>query len=86
MWCIIDAAGIVCVVITYLTVMMGTIGFLRIGIWEELLVGDPWAIFQLVVFHYHVVMIYWSHVKCMTTEPGVLDKGYEELDLGCMSP
>lgn len=31
-------------------------------------------------------MIYWSHVKCMTTDPGVLEKDYEELDLSKMSP
>ena len=45
MWCILECAGAVCVVITYLTVMMGTIGFLRVGVWEDLFAGDPWAYF-----------------------------------------
>lgn len=30
-------------------------------------------------------MIYWSHIKCMTTEPGVLPKDYDELDFNAMS-
>jgi hypothetical protein len=25
-------------------------------------------------------MIFWSHYKCMTTEPGHLPKNYEDLD------
>mgnify|MGYP006907118134 CR=1 FL=1 len=31
-------------------------------------------------------MIYWSHFKCMTTEPGVLPKDYDELDFSKMAP
>ena len=31
-------------------------------------------------------MIYWSHFKCMTTDPGVLPKGYDELDFSKMTP
>lgn len=38
------------------------------------------------MFQYHVALIYISHIKCMTTEPGVLAKGYDELDLNKMSP
>ena len=31
-------------------------------------------------------MIYWSHFKCMTTEPGVLPRNYSSLDLKKMTP
>jgi hypothetical protein len=86
MWFIWDLAGLACCVITYFTVLAVTVGFLRIGVWEGLLAGDPWAYLHTAIFQYHVVLIYLSHVKCMTTEPGILEKGYEELDLNKMSP
>ena len=35
MWCIInDWMGLICVLITYLMVILVAIGFVRIGIWE----------------------------------------------------
>lgn len=37
MWFVIEACGIVCVVITYLTVFTVQVGFVRLGIWEDLL-------------------------------------------------
>lgn len=53
---------------------------MRIGIWEELMQGSFWAFLHLIIFSYNVVMIYASHFKCMTTEPGVLPRDYEELE------
>jgi hypothetical protein len=54
--------------------------FVRVGIWEELLVGDYWAYIHLSIFCFNVFMIIASHLKCMFTEPGVLPRDYEELD------
>ena len=53
---------------------------MRIGIWEDLMAGSYWAIFHLIIFSFNVFMIIASHIKCMTTEPGVLPRDYEELD------
>lgn len=47
--------------------------------------GNWKAYAHLLVFQYHVILIYCSHIKCMTSEPGVLPKDYEELDFNTMS-
>ena len=52
---------------------------IRVGIWEGLIQGELKSIANLVVFQYHCMMIFWSHFKCMTTEPGVLPKNYDTL-------
>lgn len=44
------------------------------------------AILHLVVFQYHCLMIFWSHFKCMTTEPGVLPKNYDTLSFKKIAP
>ena len=31
-------------------------------------------------------MIFWSHFKCMTSEPGVLPKNYDTLAFSKMAP
>ena len=80
MWLVIEACGFICVIITYLTVFTVMLGFIRIGIWEELLNGDIWGYIHLTIFSYNVFMIIASHLKCMLSEPGVLPKDYEELD------
>ena len=80
MWFVIEACGIVCVFFTYATVFVVQYAFVRIGVWEELLAGDFWAFIHMLVFHFNVFMIIASHMKCMTTEPGVLPRDYEELD------
>ena len=86
MWWIFDGAGVFCSFATYATVIVVQIGFLRIGLWEGLLAGDPYAYLNLAVFQYHCVLIFTSHIKCMLSEPGVLEKDYEELDLALMAP
>lgn len=50
MWFIIEAAGIVCSIMTYGIVLTVMIGFLRVGIWEGLLDGDIYAYLHLAVF------------------------------------
>ena len=35
---------------------------------------------HLSIFSFNVFMIIASHIKCMTTEPGLLPREYEELD------
>lgn len=80
MWFVIEACGIVCAFITYLTVFTVQLAFVRVGVWEDLLLGDPWAYLHFLIFHYNVFMIIASHLKCMLSEPGVLPRDYEELD------
>ena len=80
MWFVIEACGIVCVIICYFTVFTVMLAFVRIGIWDDLLAGSPWAYFHLSIFLFNVFMIIASHLKCMLSEPGVLPKDYEELD------
>ena len=83
---IFEGAGIVCGLLTYAIVIMVTIGMIRVGIWEGLIKGELKSVIHLVVFQYHCVMIYWSHFKCMTTEPGVLPKNYDTLSISKIAP
>ena len=59
---------------------------IRIGVWGGLVNGEIKSFINLVVFQYHCIMIYWSHVKCMTTEPGVLPKNYDTLSFKKIAP
>lgn len=86
MWLNWECGGVLCGSLTYFVVVTVQIGLLRIGLWEPLLNGEIWAYLNLLVFQYHCGMIFWSHFKCMTTEPGVLPKDYEELDYSKMAP
>jgi hypothetical protein len=86
MWFVIEACGLVCVVITYFTVFTVQLGFIRLGIWDDLLAGSWWAIAHLLIFSYSVFMIIASHIKCMTSEPGILPRDYEELDSNKLPP
>ena len=75
MWCIInDWMGLICVLITYLMVILVAIGFVRIGIWEGINQGKLLSQLHLILFLYHCLLIFWSHFKSMTTEPGILQK------------
>jgi hypothetical protein len=73
MWLVTnDCCGLACALLTYVIVVTVYLGFVRVGIWEMLQEGDPkayihWFIFQILCF-----MIFWSHFKCMTTQPGIL--------------
>jgi palmitoyltransferase len=80
MWFVWEACGIVCAIFTYIVVFTVQYGFIRIGIWEDLVVGNPWAFIHLSIFSFNVFMIIASHLKCMTTEPGLLPRDYEELN------
>ena len=59
---------------------------IRIALWEGLVNGDMSALIHLFIFQYHTTLIYWSHFKCMTTEPGVLPKNYGTLSFGKIAP
>jgi hypothetical protein len=85
MWCVFETGGWICCVITHCTVITVGIGFIRAALWEDILAGEWSAFVHLLIFQYHCFMIYWSHIKCMTTEPGVLPKDYDELDFNQMS-
>ena len=86
MWLVIECAGVICAFLTYVIVLTVQVGMIRIGIWEGLLKGETNAWLHLIVFQYHCMMIFWSHFKCMTSEPGVLPKNYDTLGFSKMAP
>ena len=73
MWLVTnDWCGLACAGMTYFIVVFVYFGFIRIGIWEQLVEGDYKAYLHFVIFQYHCYLIFWSHWKCMTSEPGIL--------------
>ena len=75
MWLITsDCCGLACAIFTYIIVMFVYWGFIRIGIWEGIMGGDVRVLLHYIVFQFNCVMIFWTHWKCMTSEPGVLPK------------
>ena len=85
MWLNVEISGMICGTLTYFIVLAVEYGMIRIGLWEGLQEGKWTSYLNLLVFQYHCAMIFWSHIKCMTTEPGVLPFDYEELDFAKMS-
>jgi hypothetical protein len=77
MWYVCECAGVVCVIFTYLIVLTVQWGFIRISLWEGLIQGQFGSYVHLLIFQYHVALIFISHVRCMTTDPGVLPKTTE---------
>ena len=75
-----DWSGLLCAGITYLVVIFVYFGFIRIGIWEDMLKGHISAFIHFAIFQYHCFMIFWCHFKTMTTEPGCIDKNIEILN------
>ena len=78
MWLIFEECGIACAIMTYFIVILVYFTVVRIGIWEEILEGSLWAFVHFAVFQYHCFMIFYSHFKCMTTNPGTISK---EIDI-----
>ena len=79
MWLIKEDCGAVCAIFTYFIVVLVYFGFIRVGIWEEIETGDPKGLFHFVVFQFNCFMIFMSHFKCMTTDPGSLPVECETL-------
>ena len=79
MWLILEECGVFCALFTYFIVVFVYWAFIRVGIWEDVKNGEISAFLHFAVFQYHCFMIFMSHFKCMTTEPGVLPKDTEEL-------
>ena len=75
-----DCMGGLCALITYVIVLFVQIGFIRIGVWEGLLAEEQWAYTNLAVFMATCFLIFWSHFKCMTTEPGIIPKKLKTLN------
>ena len=69
-----DCMGVFCALITYVIVLFVQLGFIRIGVWEGLMEQKNWAYINLSIFLFVCFLIFWSHFKCMTTEPGVIPK------------
>ena len=81
MWLITsDCCGLFCAIFTYFTVVFVYIGFIRIGIWEDIQEGRYTAALHFMVFQYHCFMIFWSHWKTMTTQPGLLPYNVDTLN------
>ena len=72
MWFVWECSGVICALLTYVVVFVVQWGMIRIALWEGLQAGEERAYWHFWVFQYHCFMIIWSHIKCMTTEPGVL--------------
>ena len=53
---------------------------MRIGIWDSLMEREQWAYNNLIVFCVTCFLIFWSHFKCMTTEPGCIPKKLQTLN------
>lgn len=80
MWIILnDWCGMACGVLTYFIVVFVYLGFIRIGVWDEYLEGQVSVYIHFVIFQTFCFMIFWSHFKCMTTQPGILPPNIEKL-------
>ena len=79
-WLIKEDCGAFCAVFTYFIVVLVYFGFIRVGIWEEIQYGDVKGLFHFIVFQFNCFMIFLSHFKCMTTQPGVLPMEKETLE------
>jgi len=86
MWFVVEPCGIVCVILTYSIVLIVEYSFVRVGVWDGLMEGELWAFLNLTVFMWNVTLIFGSHFKCMTTEPGFLPRDKEELDHRKLAP
>ena len=75
MWLILnDWCGLMCAIFTYLIVAIVYWGFIRIGIWENMLNGEISVMIHYIIFQFNCIMIFWCHWKCMTSDPGSLPK------------
>ena len=80
MWIVLnDLCGLACALVTYFIVVSVYLGFIRIGIWEGLVSGHLSALLHFLFFQATCFMIFWSHFKCMTSEPGILPRNVNEL-------
>ena len=50
MWFVWECAGIVCCIFTYAIVLAVQLAMMRIGLWDGLVAGDPWAYLHLAIF------------------------------------
>ena len=68
-----DGPGVCCTIIAYYVVLQVNYAFVMItcvGAFDK-----PSTIISFILFEFLCSMIFWSHLKCMTTEPGYLPKG-----------
>ena len=80
MWLVLrDWCGLACALVTYGIVTSVYVGFIRIGIWEGICNGEISSLLHFIVFQYHCFLIFWSHFKTMTTNPGALPQNVDEL-------
>lgn len=77
MVCILEGCGITCVVIAYLSLLIANVTFINIVVVEKAKEGDPLAPWILLgTYELLMVLIIWSHLKTMFSDPGYITKGY----------
>ena len=84
MWFIWDGCGIACVIFVYLILIMVDAAVIRVGLWEELSTNPAAAGINITIFQLILLLILWSHFKCMVTDPGALPKNYDTLELNLL--
>lgn len=75
--CIFESCGIISVIVTYLTILIANLSFINIVILPSMNESDDldkWVL--LAMYEFVILMIVWSHLKTMLTEPGYVPKGY----------
>jgi len=80
MWFIYDAWGIMWIILTYSIVLFVNFSMVYISIMPGISNGRLWPCFHFVMFQCITVMIFWSHIHWMLSNPGCLPKGQKDLD------
>ena len=76
---ILESCGLICVFIVYSSILITNISFLDIVVVPQIIEWKGhghWL--MLCSYEIIVIMIIWSHVKAMTTQPGYVVKGYSK--------
>ena len=73
-WC-----GVISVTVAYATIFIANLSFINIVILPQIDESDDidkWVL--LAMYEWVVLMIVWSHMNTMLSEPGYVPKGYSK--------
>ena len=70
MWFNCDPCGLVAVLIGYATIACVYASVYLFVLKQGIENGDLSALIQISLFSLIVIMIFWTHIKTMTTQPG----------------
>ena len=80
MWCVYwDPCALFAVLISYITMGCVYAGMFYLVSREPMLDGNLMHTINFGVFNVSIVLIVWSHFKCMTTNPGCVPKSVKKL-------